>query len=78
MSDVRIYQDLHVISPQTKRVQLDGRAQYIPDGVEEVTYDVYLDSATVAMMAKKAAHSKGGKCLDGALRVVVTKRKKVE
>jgi hypothetical protein len=49
----------------------------IPDGQEEVTYNVELDMRAVESMAKVAARSKGQKSQDGPLRVIVVTRRKL-
>jgi hypothetical protein len=48
----------------------------VPDGEEEIRFDVFLDRHALAAMARKAAGSNAGKSRDGALMVqVIAKRK---
>lgn len=49
----------------------------VPDGTEEVTYSVKVDLDTLAAMARKAAKSKGQRCYDGPITVVVVNRRKI-
>jgi hypothetical protein len=46
----------------------------VPDGMEEVIYEVSLDFDAVACMARRAAKSRGQKSVDGPLTVKVLKR----
>jgi hypothetical protein len=46
----------------------------VPDGTEEIYYEVSLDTTGLAIMARKAAGSTGQKSVDGPVTVKVLKR----
>lgn len=46
-------------------------------GKELYHYRVEIDFEAVAYMAQRAAYSKTGKCVDGPLRVIITKRRPI-
>ena len=52
-------------------------ARWVPDGIEEITYEVLLDQPALHSMARLAAHSKGQKAVDGPLLVRVLNRVKI-
>lgn len=52
----------------------EGRWQTVDLGEEVVTFDVFVTGAGFDGMARTAAKNKSGKCVDGCIEVVVTKR----
>lgn len=72
-----------VIVEDRKREEITGPGtlsghRWVPDGQSDITYIVEVSEKGILDMAAKAAKSKGGKCVDGPLRVIVTSRHKVE
>lgn len=82
MANQVVYPKLRTTRQLRKRVQVtigsNGGTgfQTVPDGAEEVYYEVSLDLADLQHMARKAAANKGWKAKDGPLhlRVLATKR----
>lgn len=67
---------LHKREPITGNLQETG-FRSLPDGEEEIVYEVTVNLGMIDAMARKAAGSKGQKSSDGPLTVRVLTRKKI-
>ena len=75
-----IYREMET-TRQLRRTEKTGDSlgwRTVSDGLEKIVYEVEADFELVQGMARRAAANKSGECRDGALRVRVVSRRRVE